>query len=275
MKVLILGGSGYVGSALQEELDDFEVYDLKQGQDVRNVRTIMPALDRADAIVHLAGTSMDPLLERDPEFTWQSNYLANDLISKYLRNTGKRIIYASSGSVYGSQPGVCTELGGVRPLTLYAKTKHLSEELFLRPDINSIVFRFATCYGLSPNTRYDTIVNGMTRDAFTKGKITVSGKDKRRSLVHVKDVVRGIMLALDIKDPPHHLYNLGSNEQNLTIEEIALKVSKVTECGIKLAEPDADNRSYTINYDRVRELGFKPKYTIEDGIKEIWTHLNQ
>src|SRR3990167_7644391 len=139
MKVLVLGGAGYVGSALCAELDDCVIYDLKHGQDIRNPRTIMLALQNCDAVVHLAGTSMDLLLDRDPEFTWQSNYLANDLISKFLRNTGIRIVYASSGSVYGSQPGVCTEDGGVRPLTLYAKTKHLSEELFVRPDINSVV----------------------------------------------------------------------------------------------------------------------------------------
>jgi len=270
MKILVLGGLGYVGSALCDDLEDFEVYDLKQGQDIRNVRTIMLALQNAEAIVHLAGTSMDPLLDRDPEFTWQTNYLANDLISKFLRNTGKRIVYASSGSVYGSQEGLCTEDGNVRPLTLYAKTKHLSEELFLHPDVNSVVFRFATCYGLAPFTRFDTIVNGMTKSAYDTGKITIAGKDKRRSLLHVKDVVNGIKLALAVKDPPHRLYNLGTNGQNLSIDEIGHRISVATGASIVYKEDGADNRSYTINYDRVKELDFTAHHSIEEAVKEFY-----
>src|SRR3990167_5223263 len=207
----------------------------------------MLALQNCDAVVHLAGTSMDLLLDRDPEFTWQSNYLANDLISKFLRNTGIRIVYASSGSVYGSQPGVCTEDCGVRPLTLYAKTKHLSEELFVRPDINSVVFRFATCYGWAPFTRFDTIINSMTKSAAKTGKIIISGKDKRRSVLHIKDIVAGIKMALEVKNPPHQLYNLGSNDQNLSVEEIGQRVAEVTAAEIVYGEPDSDNRSYTIN----------------------------
>lgn len=274
MKVLILGGAGYVGSALCQELDDYVVYDLKNGQDIRNVRTVMLALQNCDAVVHLAGTSMDPLLDRDPEFTWQSNYLANELISKFLRNTGKRIVYASSGSVYGSQEGVCIEDGPVRPLTLYGKTKHLSEEYFLHPDVNSIVFRFATCYGMAPYTRFDTIVNSMTRDAKLKGKLTITGKDKRRSLCHIKDIVSGIKMALEVKDPPHRLYNLGSNDQNLTVEDIGRRVSSATGAEIVFKEaPQHDQRSYSINYDRVKELGFVPQHTIEEAVKELYARI--
>ena len=274
LKVLVLGGAGYVGSALCEELENFEVYDLRNGQDIRNTRTVMLALQKCDTVVHLAGTSMDPLLERDPEFTWQSNYLANELISKFLRNTGKRIVYASSGSVYGSQPGVCTEDGPVRPLTLYGKTKHLSEEYFLHPDVNSVVFRFATCYGRAPLTRFDTIVNKMTRDSKWNNKLVITGKDKRRSLCHVKDIVAGIKLALEVENPPHRLYNLGSNDQNLTIEEIGKRVAAVTGAEIEFKDgPSNDNRSYAINYDRVKELGFAPKYTIEQAVKELYESL--
>ena len=273
MKVLVLGGSGYVGSELCTQLDDYVVYDIKNGQDIRNIRTIMLALQNCDAIVHLAGTSMDPLLERDPEFTWESNYKANELISKFLRNTGKRIVYASSGSVYGSQPGLCTEDGPVQPITLYGKTKHLSEEYFLHPDVNGIVFRFATCYGKAPFTRYDTIINGMTKNAKETGKIFIAGKEKRRSLLHVKDIVAGIKLALEVENPPHRLYNLGSNDQNLTVEEIGLRVAAVTGAEIVYKDPDNDNRSYTINYDRVKELGFAPQHTIEEAVKEIYESL--
>jgi nucleoside-diphosphate-sugar epimerase len=275
MKVLVLGGLGYVGSALCEKLDDFEVYDLKQGQDIRNVRPTMFALEKADAIVHLAGTSMDPLMDRDPEFTWETNYLANDMIAKLLRNTGKRVIYASSGSVYGSQAGVCTEDGSVQPITLYGKTKHLSEELFLHKDLNSIVFRFATCYGPAPFTRYDTVINGMTKSAFENKKLTISGKDKRRSVCHIQDIVSGILLALTVENPPYRLYNLGSNDQNLSIEEIGKKVAAVTGVEMVYKDSDNDNRSYTINYDRVKELGFETKHTIEEAVKELYERFQR
>lgn len=276
MRVLVLGSAGYIGSALCDELEDCVGFDLKHGQDIRNPSAIIPALEHCDAIVHLAGTVMDPLFTKDPEFTWESNYLANDLISKVLRYTGKRIVYASSGSVYGNQrgEGFCTEETPVAPLTLYAKTKALSEELFLRPDINSVVFRFATAYGLSPNTRFDTVVNSMSKAAKTEGIIKVQGKDKRRSLLHVKDIVQGIKLALEVKQPEHRLYNLGANDQNLTIENLAQIIQQEVGGLITyLSDATGDNRSYFINYDRVKELGFVPKYSIKDGAKEIYGSL--
>lgn len=272
MKILVLGGSGYIGSELCKELGAVS-FDLKEGQDIRNPSAVIPFLYQADAVVHLAGTSMDPLFEKDPYLTWSSNYLANDLISKVLRNTGKRIVYASSGSVYGRHEGVCREDGPVNPLTLYAQTKSLSEELFLRPDVNGVVFRFATAYGLAPFTRYDTIVNSMAKAA-KSGVIKVMGGQKRRSVVHVKDIVKGIEMALQVKDPKYRLMNLGSNEQNLTVKEIAERVAAVTKAQI-VESPDlsGDDRSYAINYDRITEFGFTPSYTIEDGVREIYGSL--
>lgn len=291
MKVLVLGGAGYIGAVLCDYLesigDEVIVMDnflyernLKNLPkrhyivgDIRNINDLLPAIEKADAVVNLAAISNDPASDLLPALTWNVNYKANHLIAELCQASGKRVVYASSCSVYGfSENGEFNEDSPLGPVTLYARTKMLSEKPYLEPNVDSIVLRFATVYGHSPKPRFDLVVNTMTGNAYFKNKITVNGGSQWRPIVHVKDVSRAIGMALHVKKPKHRVYNVGSNEQNYRISDLGKLIKKeLPHVELILNESSIDGRSYKANFDRIKkDFGFKPVYDVKDAVKEIY-----
>jgi nucleoside-diphosphate-sugar epimerase len=295
MKVLVLGGAGYIGSVLcpylVEQRDEVTVLDTMLYEkktkksdtytiikgDIRNINDLLPLISKADAVVNLAAISNDPSSDLKPELTWDINYKANELIAKLVRSTGKRVVYASSCSVYGfSEEGTFTEDSALGPVTLYAHTKMLSEDYFLRDDINGIVLRFATVYGYSEKPRFDLVVNTMTGTAHFTKKIVVNGGSQWRPIVHVKDVSRAIHMALHAENPKHRIYNVGSNEQNYQIKELGDMIgAKFDDVHVLHKAESADGRSYKVDFTRIREdLGFTAVYSVEDTVDEFMNAFN-
>lgn len=294
MKVLIFGGAGYIGSVLCSYLiekgdkvivmDTFMYeqkkklslgYEFIKG-DIRNINDLLPAMQKADAVVNLAAISNDPSSDLQPELTWDVNYKANELIAKLCQSTEKRVVYASSCSVYGfSEKGIFKETSKMGPASLYAHTKMLSEQYFLQPHIDSVVLRFATVYGYSPRPRFDLVVNTMIGNGYFNGNLTVNGGNQWRPIVHVKDVAQAIYLALHVKNPKHRVYNVGSNEQNYQIKDLANIVAKeIPKVKVKHNADSVDGRSYKVNFDRIKkELKFKAQYTIADAVKEFYVEF--
>lgn len=291
MKVLVLGGAGYIGSVLCEYLesigDEVIVMDnflyersLKDLPfknfivgDITNINDLLPAIEQADAIVNLAAISNDPASDLLPELTWKINYKANELIAELSQATGKRVVYASSCSVYGfSENGEFTEESPMKPVTLYARTKMLSEKPYADPNMDAVILRFATVYGHSPKPRFDLVVNTMTGNSYFNKKIQVNGGSQWRPIVHVKDVAQAIALSLHAKKLKHRVFNVGSNEQNYRISDLAKLIQKeLPQVQIISKKDSIDGRSYKVNFDRIKkELGFKAKYTVKDAVKEIY-----
>lgn len=291
MKVLVLGGAGYIGSVLCEYLesigdeaivmDNFlyerSLKDLKLKNfivgDITNINDLLPAIEQADAIVNLAAISNDPASDLLPELTWKINYKANELIAELCQATGKRVVYASSCSVYGfSEDGEFTEESPMKPVTLYARTKMLSEKPYSNSNVDTVILRFATVYGHSPKPRFDLVVNTMTGNSYFNNKIQVNGGSQWRPVVHVKDVAQAIALSLHAKKLKHRVFNVGSNEQNYRISDLAKHIQEeLPHVKIINKKESIDGRSYKVNFDRItKELGFKAKYTIKDAVKEIY-----
>ncbi len=291
MKVLILGGAGFIGSVLSEYIykqgDEVIVFDnflyerkkIKSGKikyilgDICNINDLLPAVAESDAVVNLAAISNDPASDLQPELTWRINYKANEIIAGLCKATNKRVIYASSCSVYGfAKKGVFSEISKLNPVTLYARTKMLSEAYYLAPDINSVILRFATVYGNSPKPRLDLVVNTMVGTSYFTGEIIVDGGSQWRPIVHIKDVARAIYLALHIAKPKHRIYNVGSNEQNYQIKDLAEIISKFIP-GIKIThkKESTDDRSYKVDFSRIKkELNFKANHSTVDAINELY-----
>jgi nucleoside-diphosphate-sugar epimerase len=290
MKVLLLGGYGFIGCVLSAYLhergDEVTVLDtllFEQDEDVdvpgefirgdiRNINDVLPALAEADAVVNLAAISNDPASDLLPELTWEINYKANETIAQLCQATGKRILYASSCSVYGfSNDEAFTESSRMGPVTLYAQTKMLSEHLYLHESIDSVVLRFATVYGFSPRTRFDLVVNTMIGSGLFQGKIFVNGGSQWRPVVHVKDVAQAIYLALHAENPKHRVYNVGSNEQNYQISTLGEIVTKeLANVEFVHLEDSLDKRSYNVDFSLIKgDLGFKAEYTVADAVAEL------
>jgi nucleoside-diphosphate-sugar epimerase len=148
--------------------------------------------------------------------------------------------------------------------------KHLTK------DFTGVIFRPATVCGVAPRQRLDLSVNILTNLAVNNRKITVFGGSQMRPNLHIQDYCDAIkeFLTVDSHKIQGETFNVGY--QNLTIMEIALVVKRVVES--EIPGPDIqievtesnDNRSYHINSDKIsRVLGFVPKYTIEDAVKDL------
>jgi nucleoside-diphosphate-sugar epimerase len=299
-KVFVTGGAGYVGHVLTPRLlsrgHKVTVYDtlyfgcrlpnhpnlnVIRG-DIRDTAKLAAAFQGHDAVLHLACISNDASFELNENLSKTINYDCFEPMVLAAKNAGvQRFVYCSSSSVYGvsDSPDV-TEEHPLVPLTLYNKYKGMCEPLLWKynsDDFTSVVIRPATVCGYSPRTRLDLSVNILTNHAVNKGTITVFGGNQMRPNLHVEDMVDAyeLMLAAPHEKIHRETFNIGF--QNHSIANIALMVKQVVEeefaggSPIKIVTtPSDDNRSYHVNSDKIhRALGFRPKRTIEDAVRDL------
>ena len=299
--IVVLGGAGYCGSRLVPQLLDLgyavTVFDtfwfgqdflpinnpnlnLVEG-DIRDSQKLSNVFKDQLTVVNLACVSNDASFELDEKLSTSVNLDAFEPMVIAAKQSGvRRFIYASSSSVYGiSEAKNVTEDHPLVPLTLYNKYKGMCEPLLkkhLDKNFTGVIFRPATVCGFAPRQRLDLSVNILTNLAINNRKITVFGGAQMRPNLHIQDycdVVKEFLNA-DERKIQGETFNVGF--QNSTIMEIALVVKKVverefpgTDIQIEVTQSN-DNRSYHINSDKIREvLGFVPKYTIEDAVKEL------
>jgi nucleoside-diphosphate-sugar epimerase len=292
MKILITGGSGYVGSVLVPTLlhkgyqvKVFDILLFKQTSllpyfinrnfefvhgDVRDVLALKNAVRDVDFIIHLAAIVGAPVCNAHPELAEAVNYQGTVNLDS-VRSINQPIVYASTGSNYGKVEGVCTEENPLRPLSVYGQTKTKAEE-HLRSGGNMIGYRFATAFGISPRLRLDLMPNDFVLQALRVGNLIVYQKNVRRTFIHVTDMARALIHAIEhfakMKD---EIYNVGSENMNLTKEEVALLVKKYVDFYLHFAEigTDPDQRDYEVSYEKIRSKGFETQISMEDGIKEM------
>jgi nucleoside-diphosphate-sugar epimerase len=305
-KILVIGGAGYCGSVLVPQLlnEGWEVtvfdimwYDpqftknpklhLIQG-DVRDTAKVAAACEGQDILLHLACISNDASFDLDEALSTTVNLDSFEPIVIAAKKAGiKRFIFASSSSVYGvsDQPDV-TEEHPLLPVSLYNKYKGMCEPLlFKHTDDNfvGVVFRPATVCGYGPRQRLDVSVNILTNHAVNKGKITVFGGEQMRPNLHIQDYVDvcKLLMSAPAEKIANERFNVGF--QNMSIMDIAKTVKKVVEeiypekgdIPIAVTESD-DKRSYHINSDKIkRVLGFAPKYTVEDAVRDLCKAFNE
>ena len=307
-KILVIGGAGYIGSVLLDELlkRNYDVVCLdkcyfgkehleefiKDGvefieEDIRSFNSNL--LNDVDIVINLAAISQpDPNGVINKAKFWDLNYLSAKRAAYLSKLCGvEKHIFASTCSVYGFQKEIVNENSKLNPIEIYGKTKAAAEKEVLSladDDFCVTALRFATVYGLSPKMRYDLIVNGMTLALFKTGKITVMRDGKQiRPNVHVRDVANAIIKVIEAKknEVNGEVFNVGSNEQNypvLKIAEIigdAIREEFGTDYGIQ-RYGDVDTRSYCVNFDKIHEvLGFETQYTPREGAIEIYGALKE
>jgi len=297
-RVLVTGGAGYVGAVLVPRLlragYEVTVVDLYMYGDsvlaevagdprLREVRGDVrdePLLERelrdCDAVIHLACISNDPSFELDPELGRSINYDAFGPLVRLAKRSGVgRFIYASSSSVYGVKdvPNV-TEDMELEPLTDYSKYKALCEEVLLderSPRFVPLVLRPATVCGWSPRLRLDLTVNILTNHGFHDRRIKVFGGPQLRPNIHIDDMADLYVLALQLPDSRVDGRILNAGYENHAVEEIAEIVRGVLGPGVEIEKtPTDDMRSYQISSERIRrELGFVPRRTIENAVRDL------
>jgi nucleoside-diphosphate-sugar epimerase len=274
LKILLTGAAGYVGSKLMPLLKEHghEVIgvDMQWFRNTpvywKDVRTL-PALEGAQAIIHLAAISNDPSVSFYPRLSWETSVLATQQLAQMAAKTGCRVIYASSVSVYGADRGQVTEDMDPQPISDYNKTKMCAERILLSyPEIRPQIIRPATICGLSPRMRLDLTVNLFTMQALTKGVITVHGGQQYRPSIHIDDMCDLYLFMLEHPELTG-IWNAGFENHRLI--DIANLIASYTEAEIEVTN-QRDARSYQVNSSKLLRY-FKPKKSIEDAIFELRT----
>jgi len=300
-KVLITGGAGYVGSVLTPQLlkagYNVTVYDklyfgnrLPAGNpnlrviegDIRDTAKLAKAFAGIEAVLNLGCISNDASFELDEKLSTSVNLDAFEPMVIAAKKAGvKRFIYCSSSSVYGvSDKPEVTEDHPLVPLTLYNKYKGMCEPLLWKhqgPGFTCVTIRPATICGYSPRMRLDLSVNILTNHAINNHKITVFGGSQLRPNLHIQDMCDLYQLLLTAPDEKISGQTFNAGYQNQSIMDIAKIVRRVVkeefpELGeIEIVTtPTDDIRSYHINSDKIaRVLGFRPKHTIEDAVRDM------
>lgn len=301
-RVLVTGGSGYVGSVLVPQLladgHEVTVYDtLYYGSDflptensrlhviegdIRDTVLFRSAVAGHDAIIHLACISNDASFELDEGLSTSVNLDAFRPLVTAAKEAGvRRFIYASSSSVYGvSDAPDVTEEHPLVPLTLYNQYKGECEPMLLdetTDDFVGVIIRPATLCGYAPRQRLDLSVNILTNHGFNNGLIKVFGGSQLRPNLHIKDMVEAYRVLLEAEDATiqGEIFNCGY--QNMSIADIAALVAEIVpkyrpelgELSIE-TQPSDDLRSYHVNSDKItRVLGFTPKYSVANAIEDL------
>ena len=287
VKILVTGGSGYKGAVLIPKLlkKGYKVVNIdkqwfglnqRKHKNLKNFRLdVLDIKDKhmknIDAIIHLASIANDPMAELDKNLSWETSALGTKILMDLaIKHKIKRIIYASSGSVYGiKKERKVHENLSLKPISLYNKVKMVTERLIqsYKDKIEIFIVRPATVCGYSPRMRLDVTVNILTYSSITKNKITVFGGKQIRPNIHIDDITDIYLFFLKCSKKLSGIYNAGF--ENLSITKIAKLVRKHTGSKIQFFKNHNDPRSYRQDSTKLLKAGFKPKKGIEDAIKEL------
>lgn len=282
-KVLVVGGAGYIGGAVTNELIKqgipFTVYDkllyephyLKPVDfiygDVRDASRLKSILGKYTHVIWLAAIVGEAACDVNPHATVAIN---QDSVRWLTKNYNGRIIFASTCSVYGQNNSKVSEKTAVNPLSLYAGTKANVEKFLSKK--NSLIFRLGTVFGFSDEysrLRMDLAVNYMTANALTKGKLTIFGGSQWRPFIHVRNVAEAMVNNLETRHTG--IYNLALF--NYQIKKLGEEIAAATGCKVEYTEEKfQDTRNYHVSTEKAKKAGilkFDKIYTIADGIRQI------
>ena len=294
MKILVTGGAGYIGSVLTPKLlslgyevtvyDNFmhkqnslldccanKKFEIIRG-DVCDYEKLNPILAKFDVVIPLAALVGAPACKANPQLTQLVNYDSYiNLINNLSDN--QRVIFPNTNSGYGisSNSEMCTEESPLNPISEYGITKCKIEEVLLKRP-NSITFRLATVFGMSPRMRMDLLVNDFVYRALNDRFIVLFEEHFRRNYIHIRDVVKAFVQAIDDDAMLGEAYNLGLSSANLTKRQLAEKISDhLPEFLIHSADigEDPDKRDYLVSNEKLESAGWSPDNSLDEGIDEL------
>jgi len=291
-KILVTGGAGYIGTSLVPKLlsmgHEVTIFDnLMVGGnqllpffrydnfkfvrgDIRNKEELQDVVKGKDIIIHLAALVGFPVCRMNPQLAQEIN--VDGTVNLIESCTDDQVIfYGSTGSNYGAVTDICTEETPLHPLSLYGETKTKAEQLLMKRD-NTIAYRFATAFGVSPRFRLDLLINDFSYKCIKDGYLVVYEKNYMRTFIHVSDIAECFVFGISNMDKMMgNVFNVGDDAMNHSKEEVCNMIGTKTGAFIHYEEigEDADKRNYVVSYDKISDLGFRTTVTVEEGIDEV------
>jgi nucleoside-diphosphate-sugar epimerase len=293
--ILVTGGAGYIGSVLVPDLVDaghkvtvvdnfmFGQSSLNQvcnnsnfsvvNGDIRLEVVMRPLIKSADIVIPLAALVGAPLCNLDPIGASTINHDAIKMMIGMLSKE-QRILMPTTNSAYGSgdKDNFCTEESELKPISRYAIDKVEIEKVLMTRE-NSISFRLATVFGMSPRMRMDLLVNDFTYRAFNDRFIVLFESNFKRNYVHVRDISRVFQHGIEKFDAMKgEIYNVGLSEANVSKKELCSAIQKhLPEFTVIEAQigKDPDQRNYIVSNEKIEKTGYKATTSLDAGIVEL------
>ena len=265
---------------VKENLDDSVKF--VQG-DVNKEEDLDKAGDSFDYVLHLAACSSAPMFLKDMYWAYQNNVAGHVRVMQFAKKVGaKKMLFASTSSIYGNNPTPLTEDQEVVPPNHYSVTKFAQEgasRVFNKAEgLEIIAFRFMSIYGLNEDHKknFANLVSQFIWD-MKKGVAPVLYGDgtQERDFTNVKDVCQGIELAMNSeKQYGFNIFNIGT-QTCINLVDLVGIINKVLGTDIKpefIVNPVKEGyvKSQLADIAKItNELGYKPTVELEDGIREI------
>lgn len=297
--VVVFGGAGYIGCPLVEMLLE-EGYKVKVFDDysfgddgIKNIdhpnlviieasicdcQAVSAAVKGADAVILLAAVVGHRIREVPSAMMRTVNFLASTVVlDASIEHGVPRFIFASTNSVYGSDPGLFYETTIPSPVTLYARLKLRMEERVISEKKKGVfhptALRIGTCHGLSGRMRFDLVVNGLVRDAVLNGKVSITSGEQMRAFVQVRDAARAFVACLKAHENSisGEVFNVAAPDQNLQINQVVnILKSILPETEVEILSGEPDLVSYRLSCKKIEKLlDFKCTWSLEDSMKEV------
>ncbi len=294
-RILVTGGAGYIGSMLVPELlnrgfhvtvvDNFMYKQTSLGHvmwnpklellrgDIRDEKLMKDLMKKSDILIPLAALVGAPLCKKDPVGAESINLQAPLSMFKWA-SASQTILMPTTNSAYGSGDAnnFCDENSELKPISLYAQHK-VEVEKSLMERANSISFRLATVFGISPRMRLDLLVNDFTYRAFNDKFIVLFESHFRRNYIHVRDVVQAFTLGIEKFDQmKSQIYNVGLSEANVSKMQLCQAIKRHVPDFTIMEAPigeDPDKRDYIVSNAKLEKTGWKPQCNLDVGILEL------
>jgi len=294
-KILMTGGAGYIGSVLSRVLlerghrvtvlDNFlynqnslldccpsPLFDIARG-DCRDERILADLVPKHDIIIPLAAIVGGPICADDRVAATSTNLDAIRTLCRVAASS-QAILFPVTNSGYGigERGAHCTEESPLRPISLYGETKVEAERVVLGRG-NAITFRLATVFGVSPRMRLDLLVNDFVYRALTDRAVVLFEAHFKRNYIHIRDVAKAFVYGIEkfetMKNRP---YNVGLDDANLSKKELCEQIQRHVPQFVFFEAPigrDPDQRDYIVSNARIASTGYRPDWTLDDGIREL------